>query len=111
VRVDAPQEVAREFGRGRLLEAGDLHPLRVHAGEDAADRAVLAPGVHRLQHDQQALAAFGVERLLELLEPLVPLLQQLLAGGLVAAERRRVAGVVVAQVELAAGLHEMAGGW
>jgi hypothetical protein len=45
--------------------------LWVDAVEDVADGAVLAAGVHRLQHDQHSVLGFGPEQLLELLESLV----------------------------------------
>ena len=38
--------------------------LRIDAGHHVLDRAVLAGGVHRLQHDQHRPAVVGVERLL-----------------------------------------------
>jgi len=44
-----------------------------------ADRAVLAAGVHRLQHDQEAVLALGVEQLLQLLQARVELLDTSLA--------------------------------
>ena len=51
----APEEVMLGFERGGRLEAGDVAALRVDAGEDVADGAVFAGGVHALQHDEHSL--------------------------------------------------------
>src|SRR3954453_15326841 len=56
---DPPQERVVELLRGRLLEADDLHALRVDARHHMADRAVLAGGVHRLEDDEQRPAVAG----------------------------------------------------
>src|SRR5215471_11315338 len=49
--MDTPEKiVVKLFGR-RLLETSDLATLRVHAGEDMADCAILTPGIESLQHD------------------------------------------------------------
>ena len=62
MRMDAPEEIMRELGRGRLLEAGDARALRVERGEHVLDRAVLAAGVERLQDDQDRALVLGVEQ-------------------------------------------------
>ncbi|MCY1536040.1 hypothetical protein D9M68_714770 [compost metagenome] len=50
--VNAPQVVVRQFvGSGRL-EADHADAERIEAAEHAAHGAVLAAGVHALQHDQ-----------------------------------------------------------
>ena len=55
----APQVVVVELlGRGHL-EAVHRHALRVDAAHHVADRAVLAGGVERLQHDEHAPACPG----------------------------------------------------
>jgi len=61
VRVHPPEIVVRELGRRGPFEARHLHAQRIDAREHLADHAVLATGVHRLQHDQQPLARLGVE--------------------------------------------------
>jgi hypothetical protein len=108
--VHAPQEVVRLLGCGRLLEALHAHALRVHAVEHAADGAVLAPGIERLQHHEQAVLALGVERLLQFRELFVECLDALARLVLVEVEGRAVVGVVVAQVDLAPGLDAIAVG-
>ena len=52
-----------------MLEAEDLATLRVDAGHDVLDGAVLAGGVHGLEDHQQRVAVLGVEPGLELGEP------------------------------------------
>ncbi len=39
--------------------------LRIHAGHDVADRAVLPARVERLQHDEQRVLLFGVQQILQ----------------------------------------------
>jgi hypothetical protein len=68
IRMNAPQEIMRQLDRRRLLEIGDLHALRIGAGHDMADRAVLARRVQSLQHDQQRTLGLGIELVLELLQ-------------------------------------------
>ncbi len=55
-----------QLGRRRHPEAGHPQPGRVDAGEHAADHAVLAAGVHRLEHDEQGPLALGEQPLLQL---------------------------------------------
>ena len=47
-----PQVVVAQFFGGRRLEAGHRDALWVHPAHHVLDRAVLAPGVQGLQHDQ-----------------------------------------------------------
>jgi hypothetical protein len=47
-----------------LFEAENLAALRIDAGHDVLDRAVLACGVHRLKNQQQRMAVVGVEQTL-----------------------------------------------
>ena len=63
--VDAPEVVARQFALGWGLEPRDPDAGRVDAGENLADRTVLATGVHRLQNDQQAVGGTGEQPLLQ----------------------------------------------
>jgi len=60
--VDAPEKVVREFGRGRLLEAGDARALRIESGEDVFDRTILAAGVERLQDDEDRMFVLSIEQ-------------------------------------------------
>jgi hypothetical protein len=57
--------------------------LRVDALKYALDRAVLAAGVHRLQHDQQAAFLLPVQARLQVTDP-VPLPLQLVSDVLLA---------------------------
>ena len=66
--MDAPEVVTGQLGGGGDFEGGHAHTLRVDALEDAADDAVLAAGVHALQHDQQFVLALGKEQLLQRFE-------------------------------------------
>jgi hypothetical protein len=68
-----PQEVMVELFRGRLLEGVHLAPLRVHAGHDVADGAVLTGRVHRLEHQEHRVTVVCVELVLLLRHPLDPL--------------------------------------
>ena len=64
-----------EFLGGRFLETEDLAALRVHAGHDVADGAVLAGGVHRLEDDEHRVGVAGVEQFLGLGELLAAFLE------------------------------------
>ena len=66
VTVDPPEEVVGELLLARHAERRDPHSGRVDPGEDVAQHAVLAAGVHRLEHDQDGLPALGEQHLLEL---------------------------------------------
>ena len=77
----APQEGVIELLGARLLEAEDLTALRVDAGHHVADGAVLAGGIHRLEHDQHRVAVVGVEQLLRLRQ-LLPAQRQQVGGAL-----------------------------
>ena len=59
--ADAPEEIVGQLVDAGLLERGDLAALRIEALHHVADRAVLAGGVHALQHQQQRAAVLGVE--------------------------------------------------
>ena len=61
----APEKVVLQFLGARLLEAEDLAALRIDAGHDVPDGAVLAGGVHALEDQQQRMA---VGRVVEALQ-------------------------------------------
>ena len=63
--ADAPEEIVDEFLRARLLEGMHLDALAGSAAHHVLDDAVLAGGVHRLQHDQHRPAVAGVKLLLQ----------------------------------------------
>ena len=63
--ADAPEEVVGQLVDAGLLERGDLAALRIEAPHHVADRAVLAGGVHALQHQQQRAAVLGIEPVAE----------------------------------------------
>jgi hypothetical protein len=60
----APQKIMLQFPGARMLEAENLASLRIDAGHDVLDRAVLASGVHRLKNQQQRIAVVGVKQAL-----------------------------------------------
>jgi len=66
--VDAPEVVVFAFGLGGGLPAHGVHAQRAGAREHAAQRAVLARGVHALQHHQQAVAGVRIKKLLQLVD-------------------------------------------
>ncbi len=61
-----PQEIVIEIGGAWMLEAEDLAALRVDAGHDVLDHAVLAGRVHRLKDQQQGVPVVRVEQILAL---------------------------------------------
>ena len=71
--VHPPQEVVGQLDVVGSCEVGDADPERVDGAKDVLDRAVLARGVHPLEHDQDLVPAVGVEHLLEIGEVLVQL--------------------------------------
>src|SRR5262249_22277651 len=80
----APQEIMIELLRARRLERVHLAALRIDARHRVLDDAVLAGGIHPLQHDQQRPAVVGIEALLQAAEALDVVRQHRL--GLVLAE-------------------------
>ena len=60
----APEEVVVEILGRRLLERGDLAPLRVDPGHDVLDGAVLAGGVEGLEDHEQRPGVAGPQELL-----------------------------------------------
>ncbi len=55
------------LGRGRF-EGGDLAALRVDAGHDMLDGAILARGVHRLENQEHRPFVLRVELVLQFAE-------------------------------------------
>ena len=67
-RGGAPEEIVLQLGCARMLEAEYLAALRIDAGHDVLDRAVLAGRVHGLEDQQQGIGVRGVQQLLLLAE-------------------------------------------
>src|SRR5260221_869057 len=71
--VDAPEKVVALLFGGWHFEAGDFAAHRVDPCHDVLDGAVLARGIHTLQHYQHTLPLRRVEQLLQPREaPVVP---------------------------------------
>src|SRR4051812_12839831 len=66
----APEKIVREILLARRLERVNVAALRVETRHDMLDDAILAGGIHSLQHDQQRPAAVAIEALLQLAETL-----------------------------------------
>ena len=94
--MDPPQEVVLGFFLTRHTEAVHDDPGRVDAGHHGADHAVLAAGIHRLQHDEQGSPPLGEESLLQLGDRIDIHAEPVLGGRLLPAER--LVGVVVVEV-------------
>ena len=73
-----------------LPERDDLDALRIHAGHDVLDRAVLAGRVHRLEDDEERVRVARPEQLLRLRELLDPASQDRLRLGLQLLARQRL---------------------
>ena len=56
----SPEEIVIELLGGRFLETVNLAALRIHAGHDVADGAVLAGGVHGLENEQHRVGIAGI---------------------------------------------------
>ncbi len=83
--VVAPQEIVIELVARRHLERRHRAALRVHALEHGPDRPVLAAGIDRLEHEQQAARALGIEPLLQRADALALLAEGVLGPELVEA--------------------------
>ena len=81
----APEKIVREILLARRLERVHVAALRVETGHDVVDDAVLAGGIHPLEHDEQRPAAVGIEALLQLGEALDVVREQCLGVILVEA--------------------------
>ena len=97
---------------GRLLEAADLHALRVQAAHHVLDGPVLAGGIHRLENQQQRFPVLRVKPVLEGGHAL-DVVPQLLLGLLFVPQTAGLRGVEGADVELSrpgdgkgSGVHE-----
>jgi hypothetical protein len=66
MRMHAPQVVMAYFLGARRLERGHRTALRTERGEHAADGAVLAATVDRLQHHEHGVAAIDEHLVLHL---------------------------------------------
>jgi hypothetical protein len=106
--MDAPEVVVGQFPRGRGLEAGHFDPLWVHAPEDMADDAVLPPGVHGLEHHQDAVAPLGVEEFLERAEAPGELFQILIAQRLLPIEGEALPRIDVRKANRRSGFYAVA---
>jgi hypothetical protein len=85
--------------RSRLLEAGDLHALRIDARHDVLDRAVLAGCVHCLEYAQDGPLILRVQQFLQGGEAPHTISQQRLACGVIHQSAADVGGIVVLQAE------------
>jgi hypothetical protein len=86
--------------RGRRLERVNVAALRIEAGHDVLDRAVLASSIHRLKDQQHGPPIPGVESVLELDQRFDAEGQRLLRPRLVLRfEVQRVSGVEVLDLE------------
>ena len=72
--VYSPQKIVCGLFGGGLPKDCDVAALEIRRAHDVIDRSVLAPGVHRLQTDEQSVPAFRVEQFLEYTESLLVVL-------------------------------------
>jgi len=63
--VNAPEKIVACFEGRWDLEGGYVAPLGIDAGEDVADRAVFAGGIHSLEDDEQRPLLAGIEDVLQ----------------------------------------------
>ena len=101
--MDTPEVIVREFEGARPFEGGDADALGIHLVEDAADRAVLAAGVHRLKDDEEALFALGVEERLEFVDLFGELFHEFFALFFVDGEKALVGRGDRGEIDLRAG--------
>ena len=74
----APEKIVFQFVGARMLEAEHLAALRIDAGHDVPDGAVLSGRIHRLKDQQHRVAVGRVVKLLQRAQLLDLLLQELL---------------------------------
>ena len=98
----APQEIVIELLGRRRLEREDLDALRVDAGKDMLDRAVLSRRVHGLEDQQHTPLVLGVEGLLKRRDALNRLPEQRLGFLLRRRKPLRVGGVDVVETKILA---------
>ncbi len=65
VAIGAPQKIMVQFKGARMLVAKDLAALRIDAGHDVLDGAVLAGRIHGLEDDEQCELIGGIQALLQ----------------------------------------------
>ena len=105
LRVDAPQEIMREFLFGRFLERSHMNALRIDVRKNMLDAAILAAGVHRLHDHQDPMLVLRVEQLLLLLELLLQFAKLRLVVILaIAGKEQLIIGLDLAEMNLAPGL-------
>lgn len=68
--MDAPEKIVIRFFDRRVFEIGQLHAVQIESQAKILDCAILAAGVHRLHHDEQAALMFRVERFLQFCQAL-----------------------------------------
>ena len=91
-----PQEIVIEFFRRWRLEGIHLAALRVEAGHDVLDGAVLPAGIHGLKDQQHRPAVLRVEHILQLGQRLDAHGERFLGTRLIlGSELERVAGIDV----------------
>ena len=88
------------LGAGRL-EGVHLATLRIDAGHDVLDYAVLAGGVHGLQHDQHGPAPVRIEPLLQFRQPADAVGKDRLHLGGLGGQAERFSGTVIGEAETA----------
>jgi hypothetical protein len=111
----SPKEIMIDLLRARSLERVDDTTLRIDARHDVLDDAVLAGGIHALQHDQDRPFVLGVELFLKFAETLGVFCEQCLDLILVELQPRSVSRIEVRQAETiglvdAVALDEFCGG-
>ena len=103
--MHAPQIIVGQLLLVRRLERLHLDSQRAQAAHDLADGPVLARCIHALEHHEQGVLVLGVEKILELVEFIEKRFDLFVGfvGRLVVAG---VAGIIVLEVDLGAGLEE-----
>ena len=96
----AAQEIILQLFFARRLERMHLAALRIDAGHHVLDDAVLARGIHALQHDQHRPLALGVQHLLLFREPREALGEHRFHAVLVDGKAEILCRVVIAEPEM-----------
>src|SRR5262249_24922163 len=89
-----------KLARTRCLECMHQTALRIEAGHDVLDHAILAGRIHRLQHDQEGPRTVGIESFLQLRKPTEILGKLRLGLVLIEIEAARVGGIERRQPEV-----------
>src|SRR5206468_1031382 len=74
----APQKIMVEFFDAGMLETEDLTALRIDAGHDMFNGAILTCGVHGLKNQQHGVAVMREEKILKFTEFFDVLFEELL---------------------------------